>query len=166
MKKLMITIGLLLAVTLGLQAANKSWTLAQSTYESSSSNTVWNFSNGFTISNSSAKTYSSGKENGIKYSAGIQYTISIPAGETVKRVTFTGYDNYGETDAYLSELGGTTFSTDKYVFPQKDGSDNYTVKSYTIKLDAPATGTLTFTPASKQVVWVITLYNYTETEQQ
>ena len=166
MKKLMTTIWLLLAATLGLQAANKSWTLAQSTYTSSLPETVWNFSNGFTISNSSDKAYSTGSENGIKYSAGIKYTISIPAGETVKRVTFTGYDNYGETDAYIRELGGTTFITDKYVFPQKDANNNYTVKSYTIELDAPATGTLTFTPAGKQVVWAITLYNYTETEQQ
>ena len=162
----MTTLWLLLATTLGLQAANKSWTLSQSTYEKSPSDTVWNFNNGFSVSNSSDKGYSAGKENGVKYSAGVKYTINIPEGETVKRITLIGYDNYGETDAYLSELCGTTYSETKYVFPQKDANDNYTVRSHTIDLDTPATGTLTFTPAGKQVVWVITLYNYTEAEQQ
>ena len=109
-----------------------------------------------TITNAKSKSYGSGKENGVKYSAGVQYTINIPENIAVKEIVFKGYDNYADVDSYISELNGTTFGETDYVFPKKDSAGNHLVVSHTIPLDN-VTGTLTFTPAGKQVVLSITL---------
>jgi hypothetical protein len=122
--------------------------------------TDWNFTNGISISNTNGKTYAAGKENGIKYSAGTQYTIQLPADVHITAIDFAGYNNYGETDAYLGEVNGTSYGTSDYVFPQKDAEGNYTLKTHTVKLSDPATSSLTFTPQGKQVVLVITLKGY------
>ena len=131
------------------------YTIAQSTYQSDITKTEWSFANGITVSNSKDKAYAAGFEDGIKYSAGVQYTVKLPTGVTINKVKFKGYDNYADVDAYLSELNGTTFDETQYVFPQKDGT-TYFVTEHTVETNA--TGTLTFTPAGKQTVWVITLY--------
>ena len=110
------------------------------------------------MSNNNSKAYQTGQENGIKYSANVQYTIDIPEDATLDSLTFEGYDNYQEVDAYLGELAGETFDATSYVFPQKDADGNYTVASHTVVLDQPATDYITFTPKGKQVVWVITLF--------
>lgn len=130
------------------------YTISQSTYVNSPSDTEWTFQNGITVSNSKSKTYAAGKENGIKYSANVQYTVKLPAGVTINKVNFKGYDNYADDDAYLSELNGTNYDASEYVFPKKDG-DTYFVTEHTV--DTNASGTLTFTPGGKQTVWVITL---------
>ena len=135
-----------------------SYTLSQTTYKESTATGTWSFSNGFTVSNNNSKAYQTGQENGIKYSANVQYTIGIPEDATLDSLTFEGYDNYQEVDAYLGELAGETFDATSYVFPQKDADGNYTVASHTVVLDQPATDYITFTPKGKQVVWVITLF--------
>lgn len=136
------------------------YTLSTETYKSSTNTTTWNFTPDdltFTVTNSNDKGYSAGKEYGVKYTAGVQYTIGIPTGIQVDYITFRGYDNYSGTDAYLGELNSTKYNATDYVFPQKlEGK--YTVAEHTIQLTNPATGTLTFTPAGNQVVWVITLH--------
>lgn len=130
------------------------YTIAQSTYVENVSDTEWKFNGGLTVSNSKSKTYATGSEDGIKYSAGVQYTVKLPQGATIDKATFTGYDNYADVDAYLSELNGTAYGATDYVFPQKvDGA--YKVTTHTVETNAQ--GTLTFTPAGKQTVWVITL---------
>lgn len=136
------------------------YTLSTETYKSSTNTTTWNFTPDdltFTVTNAK-KGYSAGKEYGVKYTAGVQYTIGIPTGIQVDYITFRGYDNYSGTDAYLGELNGTPYGATDYVFRQKDSEGKYTVEEHTIQLANPATGTLTFTPADNQVVWVITLY--------
>lgn len=128
-----------------------------SVYELSqnTSNGDWTFSNNFKIT--TTKGYSAGANLGIKYSSGSQYTIVIPDGITITSMKIAGYDNYAETDSYLGELNGTTFTSTQYVFPQKDASGNITEKEYDIALAKPASGTITFTPKGKQVVWRIFL---------
>ncbi len=110
----------------------------------------------FTVTNTKSKGYSAGNEDGVKYSAGVQYTITIPEGCSVNGIKFSGYNNYDETDAYIGEVNGTTYESTEYVFPMKDG--NVTVKDYTIHFADPVTNSLTFTPQGKQCVWAITLY--------
>lgn len=131
--------------------------LGQSTNTGSNTSASYAFSTNdyaVTITNGNSKGYGAGKEDGIKYSAGVQYTINIPSGLTVTEVVFNGYDNYAETDAYLYELNGQTFGTTDYVFPMKVG-DAYFTTTRNVKTNA--TGKLTFTPNGKQVVWAITL---------
>lgn len=137
------------------------YTLSTETYKSSTNTTTWNFTPDdltFTVTNSNNKGYSTGSEKGVKYTAGVQYTIGIPTGIQVDYITFRGYDNYSGTDAYLKELNSTPYGATDYVFPQKDSEGKYTIEEHTIQLANPAKGSLTFTPAGNQVVWVITLH--------
>ena len=133
-----------------------SYTLSQTTYESGTSSTMV-FADGVTISNKNGKSFAAGKENGIKYSAGVQYTVNMPADVYIKKVVFTGYDNYPEADAYLSEVNGVEYGPSDYVFPQEDAAKNYTVVTNTVEFATPVSGSFTFTPAGKQVVLSITL---------
>ena len=140
-----------------------SFTISQLTNTGNNTSSVWDFNDGITISNEKSKSYAAGKENGIKYSAGVQYTIHLPEKVSISKMLFTGYDNYGETDAYIGEINGTTYDNDTYVFPQKDASEQYFIKSHEVTLPYPAKETLTFTPQGKQVVWIIDLTGTKET---
>ncbi len=129
-----------------------SFTISQLTNTGNNTSSVWDFNDGITISNEKSKSYAAGKENGIKYSAGVQYTIHLPEKVSISKMLFTGYDNYGETDAYIGEINGMTYDNTTYVFPQKDASEQYFIKSHEVTLPYPAKETLTFTPQGKQVV--------------
>lgn len=139
------------------------FTISQLTNTGNNTSSLWEFNDGITISNEKSKSYAAGKENGIKYSAGVQYTIHLPEKVSISKMLFTGYDNYGETDAYIGEINGMTYDKDTYVFPQKDASEQYFIKSYEVTLPYPAKETLTFTPQGKQVVWIIDLTGTKET---
>ena len=134
---------------------NVSYTISQGTYMSSITNTEWLFQNDITVSNANDKTYQAGKENGIKYSAGVTYSIGLPQGVTINEVVLRGYDNYDEVDAYLGDMTGWSGSPE-CVFPKKDNNGNYTVVEHTVTVNN-VSGTLQFTPQGRQVVWVITL---------
>ncbi|MFW5502861.1 MAG: hypothetical protein ACOCO5_06265, partial [Segatella copri] len=64
--------------------------------------------------------------------------------------------NENNKTCYLGELNGTTFASDKYVFPSRTTQTD-TSTMFDITLDTPATGALTFTPQDAQAAWVITL---------
>ena len=124
---------------------------------STSSSTVpspWTFNNGCSIE--SSKGYATAKNNTIKYSKGVQFTINLPENITITSATFAGYANEDNKTCYLSELNGTTFASDKYVFPSRLTQTDTSTK-FDITLDTPATGVLTFTPQNAQAAWVITL---------
>ena len=133
------------------------YAISQSTYLNSETTTKWLFNNDISVTNENDKAYSVGKENGIKYSANVQYTIHLPEGFKAKAIIMTGYDNYAEVDAYIKECNGTSYSETAYVYPQKDASGNYTMATHQLQFDSPVEGALTITPGGKQVVWVITI---------
>ena len=146
------------------QGEAATFAIAASNYVESPTATEWSFKDGLTVVNEKDKAYGTGKEDGVKFSAGVQHTIKLPANFLVQQVTFKGYDNYGEVDAYIRELNGTTFGETDYVFPMKTSEDpdnpdvlTYHVVSHTINLSTPASGQLTFTTAGKQVVCTVTL---------
>ena len=99
---------------------------------------------------------STSKSNTIKYSKGVQFTINLPENITITSATFAGYANENNKTCYLGELNGTTFASDKYVFPSRTTQTD-TSTMFDITLDTPATGALTFTPQDAQAAWVITL---------
>ena len=141
----------------GSDAAATVYTLAQSTNNASgNTSSSYAFNDGFTITNSNSKSYATGKEDGIKFSAGVKYTINIPSALKVTKMVIRGYDNYAEVDSYLAELNGVSYDATTYVWPMKNGS-NYVMASHTIEFDAPIASTITFTPQGKQVVWAIDL---------
>jgi hypothetical protein len=141
----------------GGDAAATVYTLAQSTNNASgNTSSSYAFNDGFTITNSNSKSYATGKEDGIKFSAGVKYTINIPAALKVTKMVIRGYDNYADVDSYLAELNGVSYEATTYVWPMKNGS-NYVMASHTIEFDSPIASTITFTPQGKQVVWAFDL---------
>ena len=137
------------------ETAEVSYILDASTSTSSAGNSSpWMFNNGCSIE--SSKGYATAKNNTIKYSKGVQFTINLPENITITSATFAGYANEDSQTCYLGELNGTTFASDKYVFPSRTTQTDTKTK-FDITLDTPATGTLTFTPQGAQGAWVITL---------
>ena len=133
------------------------FTISQTTNTGNNTSASWSFNDDITVGNTKSKGYSTGKDSGIKYSAGVQYTINLPKDVAISKMTIMGYDNYADVDAYLGELNGVELNPTTYVFPQKDASGNTTTKTYDITLTPAATGSITFTPQGKQVVWSIIL---------
>ena len=102
----------------------------------------WTFSNGCSITMSTAKSYSTSKSCGIqsiKYSNNVTYTIHLPEGVAVSSIDFTGFTNEDNVDGYLAELNGKTFSASDYVFPSRTGNK---VVSYNVKFDTPVSGSV------------------------
>ena len=139
--------------------------ISNTTNTSTNTGAIYNFNNGFTVSNShGSKTYSTGKNNTVKYTQGIKYTINLPEGLAATKVTFYGYDNYTGTDSNIDSLiidgkDSIGYAATEYVFLQKETSDsdpNYV--SHTITLSTPAMNSLTFKLAGKQCGLIITVY--------
>lgn len=132
-----------------------SYILDASTSTSSTADpSPWTFNNGCSIE--SSKGYATAKSKTIKYSKGVQFTINLPENITITSAIFAGYANEDNKTCYLSELNGTTFASDKYVFPSRLTQTDTSTK-FDITLATPATGVLTFTPQGTQAAWIITL---------
>lgn len=132
-----------------------SYILDASTSTSSTADpSPWTFNNGCSIE--SSKGYATAKSKTIKYSKGVQFTINLPENISITSAIFAGYANEDNKTCYLSELNGTTFASDKYVFPSRLTQTDTSTK-FDITLATPATGVLTFTPQGTQAAWVITL---------
>ena len=139
--------------------------IGKSTNTGTNTSASWTFlTNDYTVTvdNVNNKSYSTGNEDGVKYSANTQYTINIPAGLFVKEAKFEGYDNYAGMDAYIFEVNGQEYGETDYVFPMKIGS-SYVKTTQTVSVNN-ASGPMTFTPKGKQVVWAITLTAVKATE--
>lgn len=130
------------------------YTVDATTYISDSSN-KWEFNDGFTIT--SSKGYATGKNNTLKFSRNVKFTLNIPADKCVTKIAFTGYDNYADSDAFIKNVGSTTFGETDYVFPAKDG-DNMVTVTNTVELSSPVSGSLTFEFGGQQVCVAITVY--------
>lgn len=134
--------------------------LDQSTYIQDAANGAahtYKFSNGFSVANTKDKAFGAGKENTIKYSANTPYSITIPEGLSIVKVSFLGYDNY-DALAYIKECNGKTFASTDYPFPAKVG-DQYSIVSHQLDLsDNPASGQMIFELGNKQCCLILTLY--------
>lgn len=116
--------------------------------------TGWTFGDGIELSNSKGGSYGS-TGSYIRMARDMQHTITLPPGAQVTAVKFEGKgrysgDSYG--DASLVELGGTTFAEGTYALKKGE------VGSFTVNLDSPAIGTLTFTFTGNNPDCIITLY--------
>lgn len=140
----------------------RTFEISSATYTSSPATTTWNFGSNISVSNANAKGYGKGIDGAVKYSKGVQYTISLPDGVKIGSVKIKGYNNYADSEAYLSELDGTTY-TDEYTFDPKDSAGNPVWHEYNIKLTEAASGSLTFTFGGQQTAVIITLGEYTAT---
>lgn len=119
--------------------------------------TAYAFDGGISVTNSKKKDYGTGKSNTVKYSANVDYTVTLPAGMKVSKVKFYGYDNYDE-DAYIKSFNGTSFGTTDYVFPAKSSSGEFTYVSHELTADTPIENNFTFSVGAKQCCLILTLY--------
>lgn len=133
----------------------ETFVISSETFLNENPSYTWCFKDGFKVSNNKSKAYSTGKDGTVKFSKA-DFTMTLPEGKRVEKVTFAGYDNY-DADSYLKSLNGVTFTETQYVFPAKVNGEAQNV-THTIKLSTPATGTLTFNIANKQTCLIITLY--------
>ena len=133
----------------------ETFVISSETFLNENPSYTWCFKDGFKVSNNKSKAYSTGKDGTVKFSKA-DFTMTLPEGKRVEKVTFAGYDNY-DADSYLKSLNGVTFTETQYVFPAKVNGEAQNV-THTIKLSTPATGTLTFTIANNQTCLIITLY--------
>lgn len=102
----------------------------------------WTFSNGCSITMSTAKGYSTSKSCGIqsiKYSNNVTYTIHQPEGVAVSSIDFQGFTNEDGVDGYLAQLNDMTFSSSDYIFPSRTGNK---AVSYNVKLGKPVSGSV------------------------
>ena len=140
--------------------------LSQDTYSSSDvvkegetvTSATYIFNNGYTIHNTD-KEYANGygSTKTIKYSTNRVYTINIPAGKSIRSITFTGYGNNANGNSYIAELNGSSFSEDAYVFEYKNKPTTNDLQTKTITLDTPATNTLKFKVGGQQAAFIIKL---------
>lgn len=156
---------LLLFTSMGV-SAKEIYELSAATCTAESKSTgPWAFNNGFVVKASDeSKTYQTAN-GGIKYSVGVQYTITLPEGIAIKHIQMSGYDNYAEQDSYIAEINGKEYSATDIVFPQKTADGTATNVTRDIPLDTEATDAITFTPQGKQVVLTIRLYDYDPTDK-
>lgn len=131
--------------------------LSAETCVSSRTDNTYAFNNAFTITNDGGVTYSPAKQNAIRYSADVTYTIVIPFDLQVTQAQLRGYCNYGDEDAYLSLWNTATYTAEDYFFPRTDDGDSQWVTYYIDMSGAPAHGSLPFRISGRQISMVITL---------
>jgi len=122
------------------------------------------FANGLSIANASGGiSGATGNDKTLKLRAQ-QYTINVPAGINATALRIVGYPNYGYSrsgkDIWISECGGTTFTSSDYVLTAEDG----VVSDITIPLTNAVSGgplTVTFKDNSPTVKFFIVDSNLT-----
>lgn len=120
----------------------------------------WTFSNGCSMTMSTAKDYSTSSSCGIKsikYSNNVTYTIHLPEGISISSIDFQGFANDDNADGYLAELNGKIFGATDYVFPSRTGGE---AVSYNIELENSVSGSISM-KFVKQVGMRITLHTAT-----
>lgn len=152
MKKIFTLFILAIAATFVMNAG--SLIVDPTTYSASPDAVTWNFTNGVSITNGSAKAYSTGTVDGIsymKFSRNVPFTMTLPAGITVDSVEITGYDNYADVESYLYEINRDTLAATTYAFPIKNGT-TAVVTTHRFRLKNPATGSFIFQFKGQQTV--------------
>ena len=129
--------------------------ISQISYMSGDSKT-WSFSDGYTITNAKNKGYAGGKNNTIKYSAGVPFTVTLPEGKRVTAVKIEGYANDDAASSYLSQLGDKKYTqSDGYTFQSRVPS--IVMSTYNIPLEEPLTGSFVFSFGGAQQCAILTL---------
>ncbi len=140
------------------------YVLSSGTYKDSKTEgnlVTYNFTSGISVTNNSGKGYGAGttSTSTVKYSAGVDYTIQLPAGMKVTRIKFYGYNNYDDKDSYISKCNGQSYASTMYPFPKKAADGSAVLTTHSIDFyPIPAQNTIPFRIEGKQCCLVITLY--------
>lgn len=129
--------------------------IAASTYTGNgASSSIWNFGDNVTVSNENGKGYGAGINDCVKYSKGVQFTVTLPEGQRARTVLFEGYDNYDTPDAYFGEVAGLEGT--QWVFPKKENG-SAVMTAHTVTLPSSTANSFTFTPMGNQLVLKMTV---------
>ena len=131
--------------------------LSAQTCVSQRNDQTFTFNNAFVITNEDGAGYSPAKQNAIRYSADVTYTIQIPADLQVTKVQLRGYCNYDDLNAHLAMWNNTTYADDQYIFPHTEEGDSQWITYYFDHSAQPVTGELPFRITGRQTSMVITL---------
>ena len=137
--------------------ADGQYILSAQTCVSQRNDQTFTFDNAFIITNDGGTGYFPAKQNAIRYSADVTYTIQIPADLQVTQAQLRGYCNYSDLDAHLAMWNNTTYSDNQYVFPHTDEGDSQWVTYYIDMSAAPAVNTIPFRITGRQTSMLITL---------
>ena len=118
---------------------------------------TYTFNNAFSITNDGSVGYSPAKQNAIRYSADVTYTIHIPEDLQVTEAQIRGYCNYSDLDAHMHIWNSAIYPDDKYLFPHADDGDSQWVTYYIDHMVQPVAGQLTFMLTGRQTSMLITL---------
>ncbi len=143
-------------------AAATSYVLNQDTYSfSNNGNTKYYFTNGFTMTPSSAGSYDNGGlSKSKKYSHVRQYTINVPSNVTVTWAEIKARNNYKNENSNPASNWGTVFGTNYSAITLPWSNEDPAEKDFVI--DSPsAGGTLVFQPGGNQWQAIITLHTDT-----
>lgn len=136
--------GIMLGETLPGESVPVAYTIANSTYQSEgSTNDVWNFADGVSITGAGA-AYAGSEDYNVSGIGtivnNVTYTIHFPEGISIGSITITGYCNTSSGTSKLAELNGKDVSGGGYTFPNRSTG----AKTYNIALETVAKNTLTF----------------------
>lgn len=136
--------GIMLGETLPGESVPVAYTIANSTYQSEgSTNDVWNFADGVSITGAGA-AYAGSEDYNVSGIGtivnNVTYTIHFPEGISIGSITITGYCNTSSGTSQLAELNGKDVSGGGYKFPNRSTG----AKTYNIALETVAKNTLTF----------------------
>ena len=133
------------------------YVLSAQTCVSQRNDETFTFNNAFVITNDGSAGYYPAKQNAIRYSADVTYTITIPSDLQVTQAQLRGYCNYGDEDAYIASWNSTTYTANQYFFPRADEGDSQWVTYYIDHSANPVTDSLSFMISGRQTSLLITL---------
>ena len=131
--------------------------LSAQTCVSQRNDQTFTFNNAFVITNEDGAGYYPAKQNAIRYSADVTYTILIPSDLQVTQAQLRGYCNYSDEDAYIASWNSTTCAATQYFFPRADEGDSQWVTYYIDHSANPVTNQLPFRISGRQTSLLITL---------
>jgi hypothetical protein len=123
---------------------------AKTTDTASKASSPWYFGDNkdWIISNTGGKNYGSANSEYVKFSKDVDYTLSVPSGKAVTKITFVGYCNEDNYQSYIASLGGkTNYAATDIVFPKGKGSSTAT---HTIVFAEALTGDIVFKFGTKE----------------
>ncbi len=113
---------------------------------------------GYTITNANTKKSGKVSVNGvdyIKYSSGVQYTITLPIDIEVLSVNFQGRTRKTDgTGGYIAEVNGVTYGKTDYTCGDLNSESDC---NHTFTFETPVISALTFTIRNTESIYNITL---------
>lgn len=91
---------------------------------------------------------------------GSKHTITLPEGLNITSINISGYANSSSTNAYISEMCGTTYGATDFVLPKYNADGSFAATDNKFRFAEAKTGSMTFTLGGADAFCIITLEGY------